>query len=201
MRPKSAIIAATLLITLSGCAAYSLVTPAPTTVSAGLQVTPGEAWNRVANPLTPYAASKVGKAEYWTADGNLLNLLSFHAGLKLGASLFRSVDKQTRPMPPFRADMTLAEIPEWVESSLRLRAASGSVTLGEIKPITFLQSSGVQFDFTFVDDTQVRRRGRGAASIINGQLFLILYEGTAQVYFDRRIADVDRMIASARRTS
>jgi hypothetical protein len=165
-----------------------------------LQVTPGEAWNKIANAVTPYAASQTSTSQYWTADGNLLNLLSFHAGLKPGNTLFRSPSKATRPMPPFRADMTLPEIPEWVESSLRLRATSGSVTLGEIKPINFLQTTGVQFDFTFVDDTEVRRRGRGAASIINGQLYLILYEGTAQVYFDRRLPDVERMIANARRT-
>lgn len=187
------------LVALAGCASYSLVPPSTSlgVAKSALHVSPGQSWNRVLTTMAPYMQGKTAQSEYWTADGNLLNLLSFHGGVAPGETLFRPVSKQERPMPPFKADMTLADLPEWVESSLRLRSTNTTVQMGEIKPVTFAGQSGVQCDFTFVDESEVQRRGRVAATIKGGQLFLILFEAVSPVYFDRRIAEVEQIIASA----
>ena len=184
---------------LGGCAGYSLVPAATRTVGGGaLEVTPTSAWNKLGGFPSVYAQTKSPTAEYWTADGDGLNLLALHGGLKDGATFFRAVDRKERPMPPFRASMTLPEIPDWVESSLRLRSPNTTVTMGEVRPVSFSGQPGVQFDLSFVDESEVPRRARGAATIRDGRLYLIFFEAVAPVYFDRHAAEVDRIIATAR---
>jgi hypothetical protein len=195
---RSLVYAGILMLGLSACGGYSLV-PVGTLAVANKQliVAPVDTWNRVVSGVSSYALRKAPGSEYWTADGDMLNLLSFHSGLAEGATLFKAVDKKERPMPAFRSSMTLAEIPEWVESSMRLRSANATNQMGEVKPLTFSGQPGVQFDLTYVDETEVPRKARGAATVKDGKLYLILFEGVTPVYFNRRIEEVDRIIAAA----
>lgn len=199
LRSMARLIVAAGLASLAGCAGYALVPAATHIVGGGtMAVTPATAWNKLGGFPSVYAQTRSPTAEYWTADGDGLNLLALHGGLREGATFFRAVDRKERPMPPFRAGMTLPEIPDWVESSLRLRSPNTMVTMGEVKPVSFGGQPGVQFDLRFIDESEVPRRARGAATIRDGRLYLIFFEAVAPVYFDRHAAEVDHIIASVR---
>jgi hypothetical protein len=181
------------LVLLSGCVAYTLVPAQTTAVSkAGMSVTPSTAWNK--SPANP---TLNGIAEVWTQDGPLLNQLTFIGGLKDGQTLIRAAPGATTKPPLFKSTMLPQEIVEFVEKSYRVQTSSPIFNVTNVKPSTFSGQPGVQFDFDFTTQDEVRRKGRAAGAIKNGLLYLMIYDGAAVHYYDRNLAEFDRIVASA----
>jgi hypothetical protein len=194
---KAAVLGTTIL--LSGCAAYSIVPPIPTAVGkASMTVTPSTSWNKVPSFLSATGGTTINpKAEVWTQDGPLLNQLTFYGGIKTGEGLFKLPSRADTKAPLFNPSMLPQEVVEFVEKSYRVQTASPIFNVTNVKPASFSGQQGFQFDFDFTTQDEVRRNGRAAGAIKNGQLFLVVYEGASVYYFDRNLAEFDKIVASA----
>ncbi len=187
-------IAFTLMLSVSGCVAYTLVPPQATNVSkSAMMVTPGTAWNKM--PAT-VGLNKI--AEVWTQDGPALNQLTFWGGLRDGEALIKLPTSTQTKAPLFKGNMLPQEVVEFVEKSYRVQTSSPVFAITNLKPMTFSGEPGFQFDFDFTTQDEVRRKGRAAGAVKNGLLYLMVYEGAAVHYFDRNLAEFDQMIGNAK---
>lgn len=192
-------VAVGMTLSLSGCVAYSIVPPAPTSVGKGsMTVTPTSAWNKVPSFMSATGGASINpKAEVWTLDGPMLNQLTFYGGIKSGEGLFKLPSRADTKAPLFNATMLPQEVVEFVEKSYRVQTASPIFNITNLKPTTFSSLQGFQFDFDFTTQDEVRRKGRAAGAVKNGLLYLIVYEGATVHYFDRNLAEFDSLISSA----
>jgi hypothetical protein len=193
MRKTYVIAALCTLLMLSGCIAYKLVPAQTTAVSkAGMSVTPTTAWNK--SPANPGLNAI---AEVWTQDGPLLNQLTFIAGLKDGQTLIKAARGADTKPPLFKSSMLPQDIVEFVEKSFRVQTTSPIFNVTNVTPATFSGQAGVQFDFDFTTQDEVRRKGRAIGAVKNGLLYLVIYEGAAVYYYDRNLAEFEKIAASA----
>jgi hypothetical protein len=164
----------------------------PVAVAKGaLTVTAGQDWNR-------WTVRPIKKGEVWTLDGVNLNELYFVSGLAPGETLFRNVNKKERPLPTLGASLQLTDIPEFVESSTRIALNTSVFELKDVQPTTFAGHQGVRFSYEYaVEGTPLLRRGLGAGTVADGQLHLIVYTAPALYFYDRDVAKVEAIIASA----
>lgn len=186
-------------VTMSGCAggggfgSYSLVQPGPRAVSAGrLTVSPPQAWNRV-----PRGFYDIREEENWTLNGPILDSLSFVAGLKDGKAIVRQRRKDDRQVPVFRANMTPPEIVAMIESFYRIRAGAATFGMTGLIPATFLGRQGFRLDYDYLDQNEIKRRGRTYGAVIDGQLYLMLLDATQSHYFDAALPGFETMARGA----
>jgi hypothetical protein len=166
---------------------------APTAVAkSSLTVTAGQAWNR-------WSVRPIKKGEVWTLDGVNLNELYFVSGLAPGETLYRDLKKKDHPLPALGARMQLTDIPDFVESSVRVELNTSVFTMKEVQPTKFAGRDGVRFTYEYaVEGSPLVRRGLGAGTIVNGTLDLILYTAPGVYFYDRDAPKVEAIIASAR---
>lgn len=56
----------------------------------------------------------------------------------------------------------------------------------------------MRFDYVYTADDGVRVRGLAAAAVLEGELHLIFYEGTALRFFEKERDEVERILTSIR---
>jgi hypothetical protein len=157
-----------------------------------LTVTPAEQWNR--SSVRP-----IRNSETWTIDGARLNELYFVSGLLPGQPLYREADKKNRPLPKLGAAMQLTDIPEFVESSMRVRLNTSVFRVTGVEPAKFLGRDGVRFTYEYAAaGTTLTIKGLAAATLVGNQLHLITFNAPAVYYFDRDRPKAEAIIASAR---
>lgn len=162
-------------------AGWKLVTRAqPVQVAKStLTVTPGEDWNR-----SSHRASK--KGETWSLDGPGVNELYFVSGLAAGETFYKDLQKKDHPMPPMGAAMQLTEIPEFVESSMRVSFNTSVFETTGVEPAQFLGHGGVRFTYEFaVQGNPVKYKGVAQAALIGGKLYLISFTAPGIHFFDQ----------------
>jgi hypothetical protein len=181
---------------LAGCAGgYSLVPAAvPAKVAAAsFIVTPSVAWNKM-----PRGYNQPKYEEVWTADGPLLNTVTFYGGVPEGKALIKQRKKAEQHAPLFRATMLPQELAEFVESTYRVTSGSTAFSVSSLKPATFAGARGFSMDFDYVlQSDEVKRRGRAIGAIKDNKLYMMIYEGTTTHYFDLYAREFDRVAASA----
>lgn len=164
---------------------------AVTVADSALTVTPSRDWNRL--------DGKIGKnAETWTLDGGQLNELTFFGGIAPGSPLVRERSKKREPLPKFTSGTLLAEVPELLETTYRTYKQSGSFTVTEVEPLTFLGQDGVIFRYEFVDQDELTRKGEARAAIVAGKLYMITFEAPRLHYFAKGIDDFHALAQTAR---
>ena len=205
MRMKLAL--AALALTLQGCSSfgagegfgsdyYSLVRVGSRQVGDGsMTVTAPRPWNRTRKL---FIFDDVRWVEDWTLNGPLLDGMSFVAGLPSGKYLIRQRRTEDRQVPRFRSDMSAPEITAMLESLYRVRGGAIDFRTTSLKPRSFLGTNGFQFDFEHLDSDELWRRGRAVGAVVNGKLYLILFDATRSHYFGSAIGDFEAMTASAR---
>lgn len=205
MRMKLAL--AALALTLQGCSSlgagegfgsdyYSLVRVGSRQVGDGsMMVTAPRPWNRTRKL---FLFDDVRWVEDWTLNGPLLDGMSFVAGLPSGKYLIRQRRTEDRQVPRFRSDMSAPEITSMLESLYRVRGGAVDFRTTSLKPRSFLGTNGFQFDFEHLDSDELWRRGRAVGAVVNGKLYLILFDATRSHYFGSAIGDFEAMTASAR---
>lgn len=165
---------------------------APVTVAkSALTVTPAREWNRL--------GGRPGRdAESWTLDGDGLNDLTFYGGIETDHPLFREVNRKGKPLPRFMAGMLLTDLPPLLENSYRIALDTPLMTIEAIEPATLAGHKAVRFRYRFTrQDEEVMRLGEGVAAIVGGRLYMMTFEAPALYYFDRDIASVRALMASA----
>jgi hypothetical protein len=194
MRLRGVIVLLATNAMLSGCAApYTKVSPKPVPVADyTMRVQPRIAWNRV-----PRTSQDVEREENWTQNGPLLDSITFIGALREGEAIAKQRRTDDRQVPAFRADMTHQDLVTMVEVYYRVKAGAMIFEIVSVKPATFLGRPGMQLDYAYVGEDEIRRRGRAVLAVIKRKLYLMALEGTALHYFDAALPSFESMVASA----
>ncbi|WP_439576364.1 hypothetical protein [Elioraea sp.] len=195
--PRLVILALALLVT--ACAAYSLAPAgAPQTVQ-GIVVVPGQSFNR--STAFNRALTLPDRVEIWTTDGEELDRLTFFGGIADGAPLGKlPPDRSDReqPLPVFRAGMAEGDIADLFVANIVRLGRAPAVVIDAIRPATFLGLPGFRFDFSYSGGDEIDRRGSALATVRDGRLWMIVFEGTRLLHHDRLMPEVERIFATAR---
>lgn len=206
--PRLFAAAAAATLALSGCSSfgageglgsdyYTMVRVRSVQVGDGsMAVTAPRPWNRTRKL---FLFDDVRWVEDWTLNGPLLDGMSFVAGLPSGKYLIRQRRTDDRQVPKFRSDMTAPEITAMLESLYRVRGGAIDFRTTSLQPRRFLGANGFQFDFEHLDSDELWRRGRAVGAVIDGELYLILFDAARSHYFANAIGDFEAIVASARR--
>jgi hypothetical protein len=182
MKQLPVVVMAALLI--AGCGAYKLVEPRTATVADVLLVEPQIAWNSITS----------GPWEVWTVDGVPLQSLQFLKGLAHDEPLYsRGGDKR----PRFRKNMTPYDVMDFVVDSMT-DAGGQQIQATGLRPATFAGQDGFRFDWTMLTKQGLEKRGFAVGAIVKEKLYLAMYTGTTDHYYEKHAADAERAILSAR---
>jgi hypothetical protein len=207
MRFKQSILPLAAALLLSGCASsvgggsfgysgYSLVRVREVRVGDdSLAVTPPREWNKIAGSLFV----DIHAVEDWTQNGPYLDGISFVTGLKDGKALVYQRRREDRQVPKFRSNMTPPEIAAMIESLFRVRGGAVDFKMLSLAPRPFLGVNGFQYDYEHLDSDEVRRKGRAVGAVINGRLYLILFDAARSHYYNALLPDFEAIVNSARR--
>ncbi len=176
---------------------YSLVGVRDVRVGDGsMAVTSPRPWNRTRKQLF---FDDVRWVEDWTLNGPYLDSISFVSGLPSGRYLVTQRRTEDRQVPKFRSDMSAPEIAAMLESLFRVRGGSIDFRTTSLQPRAFLGTNGFQYDYEHLDSDELWRRGRAVGAVINGELYLILFDAARSHYYGNAIGDFEAIVASARR--
>ncbi|HEU0310420.1 MAG TPA: hypothetical protein VFR36_04280 [Sphingomicrobium sp.] len=190
---------------LTGCASgsggsfgyggYSLVQVKETRVGdVSMAVTPPREWNKISASLLV----DIHAVEDWTQNGPYLDGISFVTGLKDGKALVHQRSRDDRQVPKFRSNMTSPEIAAMIESLFRVRAGAVDFKTVALAPRTFMGFNGFQYDYEHLDGDEVRRKGRAVGAVIDGRLYLILFDAARSHYYNALLPDFEAIVRSAR---
>ena len=178
-----------------GYGGYSLIRAKEVRVgNHSVAVTPPREWNRQSTILF----DDISTVEDWTQNGPYLDTISFVTGMKDGKAVVRQQRRDDRQVPKFRSNMTAPEIASMIESLFRVRGGTVDFKTIALAPRPFLGASGFQYDYEHLDGDEVRRKGRAVGAVINGRLYLILFDATRSHYFDASLPDYEAIVRSAR---
>jgi len=178
-----------------GYGGYTLVRPRSTTIGDGsMAVTPPREWNKVS---TAWAIDDIRAVEDWTLNGPYLDGISFVSGLKGGAYLIRQSKRADQQVPKFRSDMTPPEIVAMLESLYRVKGGAVEFRTLSLQPRPFLGANGFQFDYEHLDGDELWRKGRAVGAVIDGRLYLILFDAARSHYYGTILPDFESIVASA----
>jgi hypothetical protein len=161
--------------------------------NGNMTVVPPRPWNRHRAQLFEDVAS----VEDWTLNGPLLDGITFITGLRSGHFMVRQRRTTEQQVPKFRADMTPPEIAAMLESLYRVRGGAVDFHTLSIQPRPFLGTNGFQFDYEHLDDDELWRKGRAVGAVINGQLYLVMFDAARSHYYDAGLPDFEAIVASA----
>ena len=177
-----------------GFSSYALVGVRRVNVGDGsLTVTPPRPYNRHRSFLW----SDVQDVEDWTQNGPYLDGISFVSGLKSGRYLIRQSKRADQQVPKFRSDMTPPEIVAMLERLYRVKGGAVEFRTLSLQPRPFLGTGGFQLDYEHLDSDELWRKGRAVGAVINGQLYLILFDAARSHYYGTILPDFESIVASA----
>lgn len=152
-------------------------------------------WNRTERSIF----SDVRWVEDWTLNGPYLDGVSFVTALPDNERLLREEYKADRQVPKFRREMTAPEIAAMIETLFRVRGGSVDYRTLSLAPRPFLGAPGFQYDFEHLDSDELWRKGRAVGAVIDGRLYMILFDAARSHYYDAALPDFEAMVASAQR--
>lgn len=164
---------------------------APTEVAkSDMTVTPDVDWNR-------WSVRPIKTSEIWTLDGTQLNELYFVSALQPGATLFRDAKKKDRPLPTLAENAQLTDIPDFVESSIRVVLDTSVFEITNVEPATMGGKPAVRFTYEYaVQGNPLKRRGMGLGSLVDGALNLVTYTAPVEYFYDRDLAKAEAVMSS-----
>jgi hypothetical protein len=177
-----------------GISGYSAANVSRLAVGNGkMSVVPPRPWNRHRASVL----SDVAAVEDWTLNGPLLDQITFITGLKSGRAMVRQWRTTDQQVPPFRADMTPPEIAAMLETLYRVRGGAVDFRTLALSPRTFLGTNGFQLDYEHLDSDELWRKGRAVGAVVNGQLYLVMYDAARSHYYEAALPDFEAVVASA----
>lgn len=177
-----------------GYSAYSAANVRRLSVGNGrMSVVPPRPWNRHRASLF----ADVAAVEDWTLNGPLLDEITFITGLRSGHFMVRQRRTTDQQVPKFRADMTPPEIAAMLESLYRVRGGAVDFRTLSLQPRMFLGTNGFQFDYEHLDSDELWRKGRVVGAVVNGELYLIMFDAARSHYYEGALPDYEAIVASA----
>ena len=203
MRKSLLALAATAFL-LGGCTSvgegtdlgvYQLVRTKPTRVGNGsVEVIPPRPWNK---QRRFFFFDSIRWVEDWTLNGPYLDGITFVSGLPSGEYLIRQRKTEERQVPKFRSDMTAPEVTAMLESAFRVRGGAVEFRTLALQPRQFMGYPGFQFDFEHHDGDELWRKGRAVGAVIDGRLYLMLYDAARSHYYTNALPDFEAMANNA----
>jgi len=210
MKPRIIFAAAAATLALSGCSSvggeafgsgsefFSLVRVREVKVGDGtVTLTPPRPWNR-ARRVT-YLFNNVRWVEDWTLNGPGLDTITFVTGMPNGKYLIRTDRNDDRQVPKFRSNMTAPEIGAMIESMYRIYGGALDFQTLSLQPRQLFGANGFQIEYQHLDNDEVWRKGRVVGAVIDGKLYMFVYDAVRSHYYNDALPDFEAMIASARR--
>ena len=193
MRSFGLLLSLLVLLTPTTASAHRLIeaNKLVSVASSDFSVTPAIEWNRISQ-------RPGSRSERWTLDGELLNDVLFFAAVRDGDTLFREVNRRETPLPKFSKTMLLIDVPNFLESSLRIVKGVATFEMTSAQPAQFLGRDALRFEFRTLGSDDLRRRGIAYATIIGDKLYMMTYEAPTLYFFDRNRTDFEQLVASAR---
>jgi hypothetical protein len=174
---------------------YTLVRSKPTNVGNGsVTVVPPRPWNKQRR----FFFDSVRWVEDWTLNGPYLDGITFVTALPSGQYLIRQRKSDERQVPKFRSDMTAPEVAAMLETAFRVRGGAVDFKTLGLQPRQFLGYPGFQFDFEHLDNDELWRKGRAVGAVVDGRLYLILFDATRSHYYGSALPDFEVMANNAR---
>ena len=202
---KSRLIVAAAMLPLAACSTlgegesygvYSLVRAKPTNVGNGsMTVLSPRPWNK---QRRFFFFDSIRWVEDWTLNGPYLDGITFVSGLPHNHYLVRQRKSEDRQVPKFRSNMTAPEITSMLESAFRVRGGAVEFNTLGLRPRQFLGYPGFQFDFEHLDGDELWRKGRAVGAVIDGRLYLMLFDATRSHYYGNALPDFEVMANNAR---
>ena len=175
---------------------YTLVRSKPTNVGNGsVTVVPPRPWNK---QRRFFFFDSVRWVEDWTLNGPYLDGITFVTALPSGQYLIRQRKSDERQVPKFRSDMTAPEVAAMLETAFRVRGGAVDFRTLGLQPRQFLGYPGFQFDFEHLDNDELWRKGRAVGAVVDGRLYLILFDATRSHYYGNSLPDFEVMANNAR---
>ena len=175
---------------------YTLVRSKPTNVGNGsVTVVPPRPWNK---QRRFFFFDSVRWVEDWTLNGPYLDGITFVTALPSGQYLIRQRKSDERQVPKFRSDMTAPEVAAMLETAFRVRGGAVDFKTLGLQPRQFLGYPGFQFDFEHLDNDELWRKGRAVGAVVDGRLYLILFDATRSHYYGNALPDFELMANNAR---
>jgi hypothetical protein len=143
--------------------------------------------------------SDVSDVEDWTLNGPILDGISFVSGMKNNKELIRQHRTANQQVPRFRSDMTAPEIAAMLESLYRVKGGAVDLNTLSLQPRQFLGANGFQWDYEHLDQDELWRRGRAVGAVIDGKLYMILFDAARSHYYAAGLPDFEAIVASAQR--
>lgn len=143
--------------------------------------------------------SDVRDVEDWTLNGPLLDGISFVSGMNNNRELIRQRRTANQQVPRFRSDMTPPEIAAMLESLYRVKGGAVDLKTLSLQPRPFLGANGFQWDYEHLDSDELWRRGRAVGAVIDGKLYMILFDAARSHYYEAVLPDFESIVASAQR--
>jgi len=179
-----------------GMSSYSLARVARQSVGdGGLSVVAPRPWNRQRARL--FSFFDIREVEDWTLNGPYLDGITFVTGLKSGRNMIYQRRSENQQVPAFRADMTAPEIASMLESLYRVRGGAVDFKTLGLQPRPFLGVNGFQLDYEHLDDDELWRKGRVVGAVVNGRLYLILFDAARLHYYNAALPDFEAIVQSA----
>ena len=86
-----------------------------------------------------------------------------------------------------------------LESLFRVRGGAVDFRTLSLAPRTFLGTNGFQLDYEHLDSDELWRKGRAVGAVVDGELYLIIFDAARSHYFANAIGDFEAVVQSARR--
>ena len=118
--------------------------------------------------------------------------------LPSGEYLVRQRKSDERQVPKFRSDMTAPELAAMLETAYRVRGGAVQFNSLNLQPRQFLGYPGFQFDFEHLDGDELWRKGRAVGAVVDGRLYLMLFDATRSHYYGNALPDFEVMANNAR---
>lgn len=183
------LLAAVVLLLLSGCVSVAKVESGDRSVGERMIVTIEGAWNHIDAP-------GIGPAQIWTMEGMAVDQLMLYSGIKDGQVIHPERGGQQKSFA-FRANMQPDEIAAMFEGML---TRDGSrYKLEKLEPLSVNGINGFRFEYSLVrkvDNVQLSGLGFGAVS--RGELFAVVYMAPRLVFYPRQVARVEQIGRSIR---
>jgi hypothetical protein len=183
-------VTALLAVALAGCASVAKMESGEQTIGGRLVVHLDGAWNHVTTP-------GIGPAHTWTMEGLPIDQLRIYTGIKDGEVVHQPDSSGNRKNFSFRASMQPDDIVAMFEGMM---TRDGSAfKLNKLEPVSFGGQKGFRFEFSLTRKVDgVELSGVGFGSVVNGELYAMLYAAPQLGFFERHRPSVEQMARSAK---
>ena len=171
-----------LVLTLSGCAVYALA-------GAGAHRTDTYSF---ATPID--WSERSGQPVVWTVGGESLEFLLHFEGVRNNTKVFESMPDDLGQ--PFSADMRPSEVVDLFVESFGLAWGARAVKLLALRPSEFGPWRGFAFELEFESASGLAMRAVANGALIEDRLYLIVYAGALNYYFDKYLPYFEEMVES-----